>query len=273
MEHKLKILPEYFNAVKEGTKTFEIRKNDRGFKVGDTLLLKEWVDRKISKIDDIRIEASPYFTGQEITKEVTYFLEGGQCGLEEGYCILGLKEYIKSIGNCARCGKTLVNNEECKCEKTYKGMCLEFLPIRVEKSKNNMFEGIQEFCIMNSFDEIVADNLGSAEAEIIVDATNKYYNNQLIEIKNIDLTGLTLVDELEKAEEEEKEFKEALITYLYDTNEVSREHLLEESCDKVQVILSTLKMLDIDIEEITEYWNTKHLEKLKNRPRKEDKHE
>lgn len=33
--HKLKILPEYYNAQIEGKKNFEIRKNDRNYQVGD----------------------------------------------------------------------------------------------------------------------------------------------------------------------------------------------------------------------------------------------
>ena len=88
-----------------------------------------------------------------------------------------------------------------------------------------------------------------------------------IELRNIDLTGLTLVDELVKQEEEEKEFREALVSYLYDKHEISRNHLLEELCDTIQVKLSTMKTIDIDVEEIVSYWNTKHLEKLKSRPR------
>jgi len=88
-----------------------------------------------------------------------------------------------------------------------------------------------------------------------------------IELRNINLTGLTLVDELEKAEEEDKEFKQALLGYLYDKHDISREHLLEELCDTIQVKLSTMKTIDIDIEEIVGYWNTKHLEKIKDRPR------
>lgn len=39
--HRLKILPEYFGAQKNRVKTFEIRKNDRNFKVGDRLMLYE----------------------------------------------------------------------------------------------------------------------------------------------------------------------------------------------------------------------------------------
>lgn len=37
--HELKLDTEYFDDVKSGLKTFEIRKNDRDFKVGDVLAL------------------------------------------------------------------------------------------------------------------------------------------------------------------------------------------------------------------------------------------
>lgn len=42
MIHELKILPQYFNAVILGEKTFEIRKNDRPFHKGDLLALNEF---------------------------------------------------------------------------------------------------------------------------------------------------------------------------------------------------------------------------------------
>lgn len=36
--HRLKIHEQYADAVLSGTKTFEIRKNDRGYKVGDKIV-------------------------------------------------------------------------------------------------------------------------------------------------------------------------------------------------------------------------------------------
>lgn len=40
--HKLKTWPQFFESVVLGDKTFEVRKDDRGYQVGDTLLLEEW---------------------------------------------------------------------------------------------------------------------------------------------------------------------------------------------------------------------------------------
>lgn len=40
--HELKIAPEYYEAIINKEKQFEIRKNDRDFKVGDKIELKEF---------------------------------------------------------------------------------------------------------------------------------------------------------------------------------------------------------------------------------------
>lgn len=60
--HDLKIQTQYFNAIQIGTKTFEIRENDRDFQVGDVLYLREFdllegytdrvLKRRISYITD-----------------------------------------------------------------------------------------------------------------------------------------------------------------------------------------------------------------------------
>lgn len=75
--HTLKILPEYFNDIKIGVKTFELRKSDRDFNLHDTLLLKEF--------------DGDNYTGRELIKTITYILHGGNYGLNKDYCILGIK--------------------------------------------------------------------------------------------------------------------------------------------------------------------------------------
>lgn len=42
MIHDLKTDPVYFQRLVDGTKTFEVRKDDRGYQSGDTLVLREW---------------------------------------------------------------------------------------------------------------------------------------------------------------------------------------------------------------------------------------
>lgn len=42
MRHYLKIWPIHRQRVFDGTKTFEIRKNDRAFQKGDTVVLQAW---------------------------------------------------------------------------------------------------------------------------------------------------------------------------------------------------------------------------------------
>jgi hypothetical protein len=41
-EHKLKCWPDYWNAIAAWIKPFEVRFNDRGFMVGDVLVLEKY---------------------------------------------------------------------------------------------------------------------------------------------------------------------------------------------------------------------------------------
>lgn len=54
MNHDLKIAPEYYQAVLEGRKTFEIRKNDRDYQVGDTVMLREFNNEIYSDKEPIK---------------------------------------------------------------------------------------------------------------------------------------------------------------------------------------------------------------------------
>lgn len=80
--HKLKILPEYYNAQVEGKKNFEIRKNDRDYKVGDKLVLKEY-DPKAKE-----------FTGQSFITEITFITDYQQ---KDGYVVLGTKDLALDV--------------------------------------------------------------------------------------------------------------------------------------------------------------------------------
>ena len=73
-EHRLKTLPMFFDAVIEGHKTFEIRLDDRNFKVGDVLHLVEW--------DGSRE------TGREHRCRVTYITN--LVGMQPGYVALAI---------------------------------------------------------------------------------------------------------------------------------------------------------------------------------------
>lgn len=80
-QHELKTRCEYFQAVFDGKKPFEVRKDDRNYQTGDWLMLREW--------DHGRCE----YTGMWLQCYVTYKLAGGAFGVEEGYCVLGLSEW------------------------------------------------------------------------------------------------------------------------------------------------------------------------------------
>lgn len=42
--HRLKVLIKYADAIMDGTKTFEVRKNDRGYEVGDKIVFNVVAD-------------------------------------------------------------------------------------------------------------------------------------------------------------------------------------------------------------------------------------
>lgn len=79
--HKLKVWLKYYTEISNGNKTFEIRKNDRDFKVDDFLYLQPFDN---DKQEEVKI-------GRALAK-ITYILEDArEFGLVDGYVILGLK--------------------------------------------------------------------------------------------------------------------------------------------------------------------------------------
>ena len=90
-QHFLKLNDRFFDAVANGIKTFEIRKNDRDYKVGDTLVLKEVND------DGKHLTYADHNLGinldYEIKVAVTYILthEDFPDGVPEGYVAMSIE--------------------------------------------------------------------------------------------------------------------------------------------------------------------------------------
>ena len=77
--HKLKTWPSFFEALREGSKTYEVRRNDRDFAVGDLLDLREWEPDGVG-----------HWTGRAEYRVVTHILHGGDFGIERGYCVMAI---------------------------------------------------------------------------------------------------------------------------------------------------------------------------------------
>lgn len=87
--HELKTDPIPFQATKLGLKPYEVRFNDRDFKTGDELILKE------TKYTGGHMFASPdqyplIYTGRELVREIAHVLTG--YGLADGWVILTVKD-------------------------------------------------------------------------------------------------------------------------------------------------------------------------------------
>lgn len=87
--HELKIKRECFDAILDGKKTFELRKNDRDYQVGDLI---HFVDINGCEFDSIHLFATILFPKRMIF-EITYVLKDSQeYGLDKDYCIFGIKK-------------------------------------------------------------------------------------------------------------------------------------------------------------------------------------
>jgi hypothetical protein len=74
--HHLKIYPEFFQAILDGKKSFEIRKNDRDYQIGDRLYLFEFDP------------ATGQNTNRLIEREVTYITDFAQ---QDGYVVMAIQ--------------------------------------------------------------------------------------------------------------------------------------------------------------------------------------
>lgn len=74
MLHELKLTQPYFDDVAKGDKSFEVRRFDRPFKVGDYLALNEYVDEE--------------YTGRFMVAKIKYVFRMEK--ISGNYCILGI---------------------------------------------------------------------------------------------------------------------------------------------------------------------------------------
>lgn len=84
----LKTWPKFFDAVSKGTKTFELRRDDRSYAVGDIVDLREW---------DPETEQ---YTGRAAIRDVVYVLRASDItmpGLLPGFVILGLAPVFSTL--------------------------------------------------------------------------------------------------------------------------------------------------------------------------------
>jgi len=86
VEHDLKTWPEYFRAILDGRKSFEIRRDDRGYSVGDVLVLREW--------DPERKE----YTGGSVRRVVSYVTSASDLAgaLGDGFVCMSI---VREDGN------------------------------------------------------------------------------------------------------------------------------------------------------------------------------
>lgn len=160
----LKTDPAVFQDVLDGKKTFEIRFNDRGYQVGDLIVLKE------TKFTGQQMrEGSPLiYTGREMQKQISYILSG--YGLQDGWVILGITDF---------------DNQQAKIEKlenelsTTKQVLGNVIDIEVAKVDNLKAQlNSMEQCyigIKQEHNELIAFNTGIDRKQKVAEKTAEKY--------------------------------------------------------------------------------------------------
>lgn len=98
--HYLKTWPEFYDAILKGEKPFEIRRNDRDFRVGDFLVLQEFDSGRDPECprhqyllaDESCSCSAGCHTGRQCAVIVTYLTDWDQ---KPGTVVMGIKRVIK----------------------------------------------------------------------------------------------------------------------------------------------------------------------------------
>ena len=87
--HELKILHAYLVDITIGTKTFELRKNDRDYQVGDLIRFID-IGEDDTTTSECRYEPN---IDENTLYRITYVLKNVEkYGLDKDYCILAIKK-------------------------------------------------------------------------------------------------------------------------------------------------------------------------------------
>lgn len=79
MIHELKTEVKYFNEIRAERKTFELRKNDRNYQIGDLLILKEYISK------------TQVYTGASIIASVKYIMKKNEFFDLKDYVIMSIR--------------------------------------------------------------------------------------------------------------------------------------------------------------------------------------
>lgn len=114
--HELKTWPKFFQAILDGRKTFEARRNDRGFQEFDRLCLREY---------DPETEA---YTGRELSALVTYVMRGPAFGVEAAHVVMGLSvdrtpKPLPMLLWCPMCGQRHIDSGEFEAKLHHTHAC------------------------------------------------------------------------------------------------------------------------------------------------------
>lgn len=89
---ELKTWPEQYQAILDGRKTFEWRREDRGskFEPDDVLWLREWVPAPEASGDASQLALEGRYTGRQMLLRVTYVVRS-TFGLPNGYALMSIR--------------------------------------------------------------------------------------------------------------------------------------------------------------------------------------